>query len=533
MAVFEKLFSLRRGAPSGRHRPKWRAVASVLALGLPLLAVAPEPVSPVPPPGLGLLETIQLTLEHDPNISIARSQLQSSRGALLVAAGPFDPRLTSKLTQASTNTPLSTSTSDPQRTTEGDLGFTKQFRSGLSIEPQLQLLRTEDPALSPEAVNTATVAFTFRQPLLRGKGKAATAAQELAAEREVAAAGLDLAHATAQRLVAVADQYWSFKAAAENLDILRESERSSRELWQTTRRLVDADQTPAAELVQLEANLAAKEASRIGGETALFKARQDLGREIGLDAAEIAALPLPAEPFPTVPPGDLPPPEAAGRFVGQALARRADLQAARERLAESEIVVRAADNALQPQLDLVLTPSYSGLANGSGAGPFFSPLYHYVPGGSVALGFELAWPILRSKERGALEQSRAARQINGLRVDLTAKEIGADVPTAFDTVTRSARQLARSSDAVRLFESTVLNEEKKLRAGTSTLLNVITQRDRLTAARQGEVSAQLNLALALVELRFATGTLLAVEGETPAVRRDRLTTVPSPTEATP
>ncbi len=86
---------------------------------------------------------------------------------------------------------------------------------------------------------------------------------------------------------------------------------------------------------------------------------------------------------------------------------------------------------------------------------------------------------------------------------------------------------------MRLFERTVLNEEKKLRAGSSTLINVLTQRDRLTAAREAQVSAELTLALALVQLRFATGTLLSTEGETPAVRLSRLTTLPSPTEATP
>jgi outer membrane protein TolC len=151
----------------------------------------------------------------------------------------------------------------------------------------------------------------------------------------------------------------------------------------------------------------------------------------------------------------------------------------------------------------------------------------------VALGFALSWPTLGNRERGALEQSLAGREANALRVDLAVKEIGADVPTALDSVTRSALQLEKSSDAVRLFERTVVNEEKKLRAGTSTLLNVITQRDRLTAARQGQVSAQLALALAVVELRFATGTLLAIQGENPVVRQSRLTTIPSPEEPAP
>ena len=60
---------------------------------------------------------------------------------------------------------------------------------------------------------------------------------------------------------------------------------------------------------------------------------------------------------------------------------------------------------------------------------------------------------------------------------------------------------------MRLFERAVINEEKKLRAGTSTLLDVISQRDRLTSARQSQVSAHLALALALARLRFETGTL--------------------------
>jgi outer membrane protein TolC len=525
-----------------REKPRFLALSATLGVIAVIAGVAglagstasaPSPAAPPEPAGLGLLDAIQLMLEHDPNIALVRTQVRSSAGALLAAAGPFDPLLSEKLTQASTKRPLSPGASSTQRTTESDLGLTKQFRTGFSISPELQLLRTEDGSEPPGAVNQGTLSFTFRQPLLRGRGRAATAAPELAAEREVTAAGLDLAQTTAERIVAVANQYWSEKAAEENLGVLLESEKSSRDLFETTRQLVEADQTPAAELVQLEANLAAKEAARIGGETALFKARQDLGREIGLDAAAIAALPPPTEPFPAVPPDSVPPGTAADRFVAAALARRADLLAARERLAASEILVRAAENAREPQLDLVLTPSYTGLTEGVGAGIFFSPLYRNIPGGSVAFGFSLSWPTLSSRERGALEQSLAARQADALRVELATKEIGADVPTALDAVARSARQLERATAAVRLFERAVVNEEKKLRAGSSTLINVITQRDRLTAARQGEVSAHLALALALLELRFATGTLLATSGESPAVRRDRLTTVPNPQEAAP
>jgi len=481
-----------------------------------------------------------MTLERDPNLAIVEAHLESSRGALLTAAGKFDPLLTDQVSESRGRLPLTPDSAFERQTVENDLGLTKLFRTGLSIQPAVSLLRTADTSVGPGTANAGTLALTLRQPLLRGRGRAATGAVELAAEREVTASGLDLLQATAERIEAVVTQYWSLEAAQAGLEILRDSEASSRILLETTRKLIEADVTPAAEIVQLEANLAAKEASRIGGELALFQSRQELGRQIGLDAAEIAALPPAADPFPGLPPASVPPgadarvlTADARALTALALARRADLRAARIRLEAADIAVRAAENALQPQLDLVLTPSYSGFAEGVGAGVFFSPLVRNVPGASVAAGFTLSWPTAGRAARGGLEQALAARRENALAVDLLAKGIGASIPAALEAVLRDAAQLDRAVIAVRLFERAVENEEKKLKAGTSTLLDVITQRDRLTAARQGEVSSQLALARALLDLRFATGTLVASGGAAARLGYADLTTLPTGAEAAP
>ncbi len=485
------------------------------------------------PPGgsLGVLDVVRMTLERDPNLGIVQAQLEASRGALLVATGRFDPILTDQLLETDAKVPLGGGQSADQRRVENDLGVTKLFRSGLSIGPTVSLVRSADSSIGPATGNAGVLTFALRQPLLRGRGRAATAAVELAAGREVAASALDLLQATAQRIQVVVAQYWSLAAAQANLDILGASEASSRTLLATTRRLIEADITPAAEIVQLEANLAAKEASRIGGELALFQARQELGRQIGLDAPEIGVLPPAADPFPAL--GPAPPPAAdASRLIATALAHRADLQAARTRLESADIQVRAADNALKPQLDLVFTPSYNGFAPGVGLPTFFYPLYRNVPGASFSLGFDLSWPTANRIARGGLEQALAARRQDALAVDLLVKTIGANVPSALQAVLRDAAQLERATLAVRLFERAVDNEEKKLRAGTSTLIDVITQRDRLTAARQGEVQSRLALAQALLELRFETGTLVAAAGDANRLRYADLTTVP-PAEAAP
>ncbi len=503
------------------------AVSLLMASGSGAGATAQEPP---PGPGLSLLETVHMTLERDPNLALEQTQLESARGSLEIASGQFDPVVTSGLIDTTSREPISLAARKETRTLLGTLGLTQQLRTGLSIEPQISLLRSEDVTTGSPVGNESTVSFRIRQPLLRGRGRAATAAGELSAEREVAATGLDLRHTIARRILVVVSQYWTAAAAARNLEVLRASEESSRSLLENTRKLIAADQVPAAEQVQLEANLAAKESSRIGGERLLFDARQDLGREIGLDGGEIRVLPFPADPFPAVAPEAVPSPDGSGPLIEEAIRQRADLRAARERQSATDVLRRAAENALLPQLDLIFTPSYSGLVSGADAGSFFSPLFRNVPGSSATLAFSLLWPTLNRRARGELAQLDAARRADALLVEQITKAIGADVPSSLDAVGRGARQLAKAHESVGLFERAVVNEEKKLRAGSSTLLDLISQRDRLTAARQSEVSAELALALALLQLRFDTGTLIGEEGEEGTVQISRLTTLPAVSE---
>jgi outer membrane protein len=509
----------------GRFRCRGLSLIFLAAVGMGTPSSLAQPARTG---GLGLVDALRLTLARDPNIAIQETRVESSRGALKVASSPFDPVLSSSASRTAAESPVPESAGVLRSSVLDSITYTVPFRSGLQVQPQVSFDREAGPGGSAE--NLATVSFRIRQPLLQGRGRDVVAAGELSARREVVAAGLDLRFTTAQRLEEVASRYWQTRASQLNLEVLSSSEQSSRELLDTTRKLVAADETPAAELVQLEANLAAKESARIDGERALFAARQGLGREIGLDAREIAALPLPTDPLPVLRPEDLPSSAEVDRLVGLALRHRADLRASRERQEEFDILARAAENALKPQLDLVLTPSYTGLAGGGSAGDFFSPLFRNVPGVSTLLSLNFSLPTKNLRARGLLIEARASQSQSALFSDLLVKGIGADVPTALDAVRRNAQQLQKAAEAVRLFEKTVSNEEKKLRAGTSTLINLITQRDRLTSARQVEVSAQLALALALLDLRFQTGTLLAEDQGDTLLLETHLTRPPTEEE---
>ncbi len=532
------------GVRRGRRRSGAAAAAVLLLAGLAgLTKAAGQAVPAAPAPaatGLGLLESVRLMLQNDPNLVIAEAHQQSAQGAFSIQKGTFDSIVSASAGYTDTRTPLLGSAAERETLFSTTLGLMQELRSGLSIAPEIDLDRIAENAVLTGvtsgplagAVNSGTVSFALRQPLLRGRGSAAADAGERAARREAEAAALDLRFTTEQRILAVTDQYWTAVAARLGLNILRSNETSERQLLVTTRRLIDADVTPAAEAVQLEADLAAAEAACIAGESALFKARQDLGREIGLAGGPAAALPMPADPFPELPPLALDT-SAASSFVSGALRARADVQAARKRREEADTLLIAAENALLPQLDLVLKPSYSGVMGGGGLAAYFAPLVRQVPGLSSSLSLALTWPVRNDTAQGQLLQARASRQQNAALLDQLEKSVGTDVPTAVDAVARSSQQLERARRSVELFTRAVANEERKLAAGSSTLLDVITQRNRLLTAQQTEVSAGLTLALALAQLRFVTGTLLAADGDRQSLSLPRLTTVPAAEEMTP
>jgi hypothetical protein len=156
----------------------------LLALSGGIAALAQDP-----PGGLTLMDAVRLTLAHDPNVAIEAARVDSARGALLIASGIFDPVVVSKLSQANTKVPLTLSTQQDTRILEGTVGVSELFRTGLQLEPQVLLDRTQDVGAGTGAVDTGTVTFQIRQPLLRGRGRAAVQAGELSAQPFRSASG--------------------------------------------------------------------------------------------------------------------------------------------------------------------------------------------------------------------------------------------------------------------------------------------------------------------------------------------------------
>ena len=118
-----------------------------------------------------------------------------------------------------------------------------------------------------------------------------------------------------------------------------------------------------------------------------------------------------------------------------------------------------------------------------------------------------------------------------LRTLQTSQTIMASVVTAVAGVRNAALQLQRAREAVASSQAALDGEREKYRLGVGQLVDVLTMEDRLTTAEQNQVTAELGYALALTQLRFATGSIVEPDKAVQSVDQEVFLTVPIPAAA--
>lgn len=119
------------------------------------------------------------------------------------------------------------------------------------------------------------------------------------------------------------------------------------------------------------------------------------------------------------------------------------------------------------------------------------------------------------------EQKQAALLIQNLE-----RRIGADVVLALSVLTNSILGMSSSEAALLSYREALSSERKKLRAGLSTLFDVVLMESRLNGAEQTALRASARVAVALIQLRYQTGTLLDPSGPLVTLSTEHLTTLP-------
>ena len=501
-----------------------RSVGCAVLMAMPWVVTAQGLAAPVR--AVGLDEVIRQTLAKNPAIRLQERQVALARGTLLQSSGNFDPTLQLSANRKQDNQPLSAASRASYIATYGSqvvgaisevqadsraLGMTleKTLRSGVTLSTSISSTRNDGTsnALSRmSAQNLGLISFSLTIPLMRNSGLAA-AVSERANEMEWQASQQDLRQVVAKSVLSAANAYWSLLAAGKNLAIAREGETSMQKLLDDTRKLVAADELPAAEVNLIQASLADRRSARIAAETGLLQARQTLGNLMGLSYQEIIGLEA-AGDFPPVPHQV---PEAdmvSASAQAQVLERRADLVAARLRQESAQALSDIARRNLQPQLNLTLGGGVAGLSEGSAPSNYYQALRenNATPNASVALTYQ--WAFGNNAAEGVLVQRVAAYEQATLNYTNLVRTVSLAVEAAHAGLLRHAMQLKASQESVSIYRLSLENEKTKNRLGTSTILNVLNVNDSLRNARVAQVNNHLNYLISLATLGYETGVLI-------------------------
>lgn len=504
-----------------------RSLIFVLLFVCSTSAVATEPV-------LDLAACVRLALENDPEIAVAEVDIQRAEAALLLEQSRFDWLLEATLAGGETRLPQSLA----EQTTNGDLtsldtqslGYSlntaKTFASGLQFSQDLQVTRADTNIADATTKTKGSLSLELRYPLLRGRGRALVLAPQQAATADREASLLELNQRIADRIFSAATGFWRFSAAFQQLQVIEESERRSQKLVKDTRSLIEAGEVPQNELLQLLANQAEKRANRIAATNELFQARQNLFLVLGLTHAQSHTLQQAPGNFPTEVGAHMQSLPTHAALTEYALKTRPDYRALGHRLEGESLRRKAAVDGLKGDLSVAVSGGYSTLREGSGGDELIAALTGETPGAETGVSLRYQLPLQRRAAKARLTEARAQVALREIAVNNLGRQISLEVLKSRENLLRTHEELTAVEESVAYYELAVKNERKKLKLGFSTLIDLISYEDRLTAAQSNQIAARARFWQALAKLQREIGAFHA--GRALDLAANDLLTLPHP-----
>ena len=504
--------------------------------GFFLLIWCPQ-VSAQDVPGSGdvlhLLDAVQTSLSRHPALEIQQQQVEISDAVRRQASAVFDSVFETGVDRAHLYAPLrSNGTSFNLASNDtADIGasYSKLLRSGVAMKGTVAMRRDIETAAVRGGLTTSSTRLQVVFPLMRGRGTDVTTSDERAAALERDSSILDLRHVTTTLITRVVSSYWGLVAAQRSRGVAAASAQRGDLLVENTRALIAADQSPRADLASALANAADRQAARFSSEQAYIEARQQLILDMGLRLEELSERAV-LDDFAAL--GQLPAirdlPENVQPLIDAALERRADYLAAHTRVDAARLVREAARNGLLPEVNFSVNAGYTALAEGSAFNKYFSAVAGGVEGPDITGRISYRFPTRNNLATGRLAQADAQLQQATLKAADVARTIRSSVVSSYSALRNALLRLEKARESVEAFQVALRGEQDKLTLGIGSIINLLTIEDRLTAASEREVAAWRSYGQALVEFRFATGSLIPVRDPLPTLDDRTFTTFPFP-----
>jgi HAE1 family hydrophobic/amphiphilic exporter-1 len=533
----------------------------------PVLAPSLTPIPRVgvalPPLSLTLADAIQMTLEQNNDVAIAKLDVQSARQGVRVLEGLFDPRVQPNVSyerRVSANTSaIGGATAGRLEQTELSGGaalvgrapwaggrFTVDFSSS-RLETSNQFAR-----LNPEF--PAAWSATYTQPLFRGRAIDNDRRNILIARRAVDLSDAQLTQVVMDQLTLVEQAYWDLAFTVRNLEVLSSALEQARAQVASNERQAKQGTLAPIDVVEAQTQVARFQEAVASGQQALTEAENRLKRlMLPNRSAEAWNRPI----VPTELADRTTPTLAVEEAVKLALTRRPELRALDSTLAQNAVDRAYFKDQTRPQVNVVGGYTIAGLSGdplsstspppvggdsddallsrlnelsilaglppldtpppttGTTVPPFFIGGYGRSLSNLLARRFPTAvvqvqmdLPLRNRTARANLARAEiVASQIERRRQALE-QAIESDVRDTLQAVRSSQQRLEAAASARRYALEQYESERRRFDSGLGTVFLVLERQTAYVTAQASELRARADLNQAIAQLERAVGGTL-------------------------
>jgi HAE1 family hydrophobic/amphiphilic exporter-1 len=515
---------------------------------------------------LALREAIELALQNNKDIEVARDNVKIAEYDLLMVRGAYDPKFTAQSYYERIQSPATSFLSGATGAVEtADFTATSRLegltpKGGGNYRIDFSSVRAttnnQFTALNPQYPTALTVSFT--QPLVRGFHFDLPRRQIEVAKKNLSLTDAQFRQRAIEVITSVQRSYWDLVFALRNLQIQRNSVQDARTQLEHNRRLVSEGQLAPIDIVAAETQLANFEQAEFSALEDVTRAENNLKNLVAEDQRS-ALWNVSVVPTDDV---DLTPPQVSLSDAMKAAAEN------RQELKQSDLAreINLLDQKLyrdqtRPEIDLV--GSYGVVGNAgtltSAISPFTVTTNQLVtrvnqlsglaglpalpPTASTTIpanliggygqslsnlasnqfnnfrvGVSISLPIRNRTAEGQLGHALVEGKRIATQREQLEQLIQVEVRNALQSLTTTEARLRSAAVARADAEQQYESEKRKLDAGQSTVFLVLERQTALATARGNELRAQTDLNKAIAELQRATGNSLRANNVTVQVR---------------
>jgi HAE1 family hydrophobic/amphiphilic exporter-1 len=497
-------------------------VASILTLlAVPALAQQRAPAADLP---LTLTDAEHRALDRNPALAVSRLASQAAALTAAETRAAYSPSMTFSLAERSQTNPSTSQLAGGQQHVTADTvnvgsGVTQALRWGggrLSVDFTGSRNATSNVFSTYNPIFSSGLSLRLTQPLVRGFRFDATRAAIARADIDSDIADAGLRQEMATTLAAVRRAYWELVYAADALDTSRQSEALARRQLDDNRRRLELGTIAAVDIIEAEAEVAARHQAAVQAEGAWRTAQVALKQLIAADSGDPvwSASITPIEHLArTAPAIDL------GTAIQAAMANRTDLEAARKTQDTAATAVKLLSDQRKPSVDLVAEYGAYGVGGPQilrQTGALGGGIVGTTPGnyldvlrslGSLdfptwSIGVNVTLPLGQRASDAAYARGLVEQRQQAARAQQLELAIAAQVTRIVEQVRSAEEQIRAAAAARELAQKRLEAEQARRAAGLSTNFLVLQAQRDLAAAQTAELRARLDHRKALVDFEL-------------------------------